>query len=330
MGERSDQRDRPAHPAQRRCLRGASLSTASGRAKAASSTLTAMSTRARSRTTASTGVGTFTGTDGYVLHRSNGSRGGGGGVNGEGGGAGSRGTGARSPNPDGSVYEGEFKDDLADGTGKITYPDGNTYEGEWEGRGDRGRGHGDLLPTDSSTEGGFRNAQMHGTGTDDLRRRLPLRGRMAGRPALGDGNRDLFRRQPSTKATSSPASARGQGTITMPDGFTYTGAWEDGEIDGEGVATYANGDCLRGDVQLREAPGRGNHPLCLGGGRQRKLGRRARSPRPTPYPKVKTPPPKRKTPHPGRKRRRSDPPPTGCAAARGQECQAPAFTTCPN
>jgi hypothetical protein len=32
----------------------------------------------------------------------------------------------------------------------------------------------------------------------------------------------------------------------MPDGFTYVGEWDAGEIDGMGVATYANGDVYEG------------------------------------------------------------------------------------
>ncbi len=32
----------------------------------------------------------------------------------------------------------------------------------------------------------------------------------------------------------------------MPDGFTYAGLWAGGEINGEGRATYANGDVYQG------------------------------------------------------------------------------------
>ena len=44
----------------------------------------------------------------------------------------------------------------------------------------------------------------------------------------------------------------GEGTINMPPaegeerGFSYTGQWKAGEIDGKGVATYANGDVYEG------------------------------------------------------------------------------------
>lgn len=32
---------------------------------------------------------------------------------------------------DGSVYNGEFKDDKANGIGELTHADGDVYEGEW-------------------------------------------------------------------------------------------------------------------------------------------------------------------------------------------------------
>ena len=34
--------------------------------------------------------------------------------------------------PDGSVFEGEFKDGKANGHGKMTFPDGGVFEGEYK------------------------------------------------------------------------------------------------------------------------------------------------------------------------------------------------------
>lgn len=39
---------------------------------------------------------------------------------------------AKMSNEDNSVYEGEWKDFMANGHGKMTYPDGSVYEGEWK------------------------------------------------------------------------------------------------------------------------------------------------------------------------------------------------------
>lgn len=32
---------------------------------------------------------------------------------------------------DGSIYEGEFKDDLYNGKGRLIHADGDVYEGDW-------------------------------------------------------------------------------------------------------------------------------------------------------------------------------------------------------
>jgi hypothetical protein len=41
---------------------------------------------------------------------------------------------------DGSLYEGEYKDDKRNGRGKYTWPDGQVYEGEWKDDKRNGRG----------------------------------------------------------------------------------------------------------------------------------------------------------------------------------------------
>ena len=43
----------------------------------------------------------------------------------------------------------------------------------------------------------------------------------------------------------------------MADGFVYEGGWDDGEIDGEGVATYANGDIYGGTFVNGKRQGNG-------------------------------------------------------------------------
>jgi hypothetical protein len=43
----------------------------------------------------------------------------------------------------------------------------------------------------------------------------------------------------------------------MPDGFRYDGQWKGGEIDGQGVATYANGDVYSGFFKRGKRQGEG-------------------------------------------------------------------------
>jgi hypothetical protein len=43
----------------------------------------------------------------------------------------------------------------------------------------------------------------------------------------------------------------------MADGFRYVGAWKAGEIDGRGIATYANGDVYEGMFRAGKRQGVG-------------------------------------------------------------------------
>ena len=45
--------------------------------------------------------------------------------------------------------------------------------------------------------------------------------------------------------------------LTTPDGFRYEGGWKAGEIDGEGTATYANGDVYTGSFVAGKRQGAG-------------------------------------------------------------------------
>jgi hypothetical protein len=50
----------------------------------------------------------------------------------------------------------------------------------------------------------------------------------------------------------------------LPDGFNYVGAWQDGEISGEGVATYANGDVYEGSFVSGRREGEGTMRFATG------------------------------------------------------------------
>lgn len=45
--------------------------------------------------------------------------------------------------------------------------------------------------------------------------------------------------------------------LTTDDGFRYEGGWKGGEIDGEGVASYRNGDVYTGSFVAGKRQGKG-------------------------------------------------------------------------
>ena len=50
----------------------------------------------------------------------------------------------------------------------------------------------------------------------------------------------------------------------MPDGFTYEGDWQEGEISGQGVATYTNGDVYEGTFLRGKRQGQGTMRYATG------------------------------------------------------------------
>jgi len=66
--------------------------------------------------------------------------------------------------PDGSKYEGGWKDGKPHGWGKYTFPDDSNYEGEY--RNGKRNGQGILIfPNGEKYEGEFRDGKRHGHGT---------------------------------------------------------------------------------------------------------------------------------------------------------------------
>ncbi len=69
--------------------------------------------------------------------------------------------------PDGSKYEGEFKDGKRHGQGIWIRPDGAKYKGEWVD--DKPCGQGILIFTDGKKyEGGWKEGKRHGQGVETL------------------------------------------------------------------------------------------------------------------------------------------------------------------
>jgi hypothetical protein len=57
----------------------------------------------------------------------------------------------------------------------------------------------------------------------------------------------------------------GTGTYTLPNGYSYTGAWVDGEIKGQGVARYPNGSVYEGLFDQGKPVGKGKITFPDGG-----------------------------------------------------------------
>ena len=67
--------------------------------------------------------------------------------------------------PDGSIYEGYWSNDQANGYGRLIHKDGDVYEGEWKD--DKTHGRGIYHHSDGAKyEGEWQNDMQHGEGTE--------------------------------------------------------------------------------------------------------------------------------------------------------------------
>jgi len=131
------------------------------------------------------------------------------------------------------VYEGELKNGMADGKGKLTAFDGSSYEGEFKN--DKYNGKGRLnYGNGSFYEGEFKDGQFNG------------KGKIVG--ANGIVYEGDFKE----------GKADGKGKYVKANGDVYVGEMKNDKIHGRGKLVYANGSVYEGDFveNLREGMGK--------------------------------------------------------------------------
>lgn len=146
--------------------------------------------------------------------------------------------------PDGSKYEGDFKDGRFSGKGKLIWPDGENYNGEWKDGNPDGKGiynftNGDVY------DGEFKNGEKSGSGEFTH--------------GPGDWEGDLYEGEWKNDQRS------GYGVITFSSGEfkgeKYDGQWKDGKRNGKGtyhfsdgtsfMGTWKDGDLVEKEVELK-------------------------------------------------------------------------------
>ena len=119
--------------------------------------------------------------------------------------------------PDGSSYEGDFVNVMPHGKGKMTYADGSSYEGDFDDNG-MPKGIGKLTRSDGTIyegEGDFAHAN----------------GKPEGRGKLTFSDGSIY------KGDFSNGKPHGEGKMIYPNGSTYEGGWWGGRRDGKGSYT---------------------------------------------------------------------------------------------
>tara|TARA_B100000683_G_scaffold267291_1_gene300729 strand:- start:12958 stop:14313 length:1356 start_codon:yes stop_codon:yes gene_type:complete len=146
--------------------------------------------------------------------------------------------------PDGSKYEGGFKDGRFSGAGKLVWPDGENYNGEWKEGNPDGKGiynftNGDVY------DGYYKNGVRSGTGKFTH--------------GSGDWEGDVYEGEWKNDQRN------GNGIITFGSGEfkgeKYDGQWKDGKRNGKGtyhfsdgssfIGTWKDGELVEKEVELK-------------------------------------------------------------------------------
>lgn len=134
----------------------------------------------------------------------------------------------------GQVYEGEWKNGLEHGQGKLTYASGDMYNGEWK----MGQKHGMGSFLTAKDKKVYVRKWVHDRST---------------RPVGVNG-----------KCAEGGDCLNGEGTFTWPDGATYAGTWVAGRMHGKGIYTHASGTKYDGDYVLGKKHGKGVYTFANG------------------------------------------------------------------
>jgi hypothetical protein len=148
--------------------------------------------------------------------------------------------------------EGKCVTVCTDGRGVMLYPDGSTYNGEWKDG--KRHGKGILIYADGRRyEGKFADDQLHGEGIITL-----PDGRLIesywdnGEQILARfANGDIF------TGTWEEGTFCGEATVTLPNGDRYSGGFKQSKYNGYGVMAYADGSKYTGEFKDGKFDGKG-------------------------------------------------------------------------
>lgn len=134
----------------------------------------------------------------------------------------------------GAVYSGEWRGNIRDGKGVMTWPDKSKYEGQWHA--DHAHGTGKFVYSNGDIyDGQWKNDMTHGKGVYK---------HSDGTIFTGGFDSDL---------------KHGKGEETWPDGAKYTGQFLLGKKQGKGVFDWNNGQKYEGQFFMNDIQGQGQY-----------------------------------------------------------------------
>ncbi len=146
--------------------------------------------------------------------------------------------------PDSAVYEGQYRNGLFHGAGKLTWGNGDVYTGEFKhgmmhGKGTYKSATGDVY------EGDYQNGLMHGQGVYSSDAAGKYTGSFRNDHFDGKGryvndNGDIY------EGDFKKSAPNGKGSITFHDAGDYIGEIKKWKMHGQGIYSVVNGDVYSG------------------------------------------------------------------------------------
>jgi len=156
---------------------------------------------------------------------------------------------------DGSVYQGNLKDDLRHGRGRFLFSDGAYYEGYWKD--DIPYGFGRFIKNNGDFyEGMCVNLKAHGKGSFFSPDGYVYNGEWENDKKHGVGQ-EVFPNGMDIKGTFENGYLHGNASIKFPDGSSYVGEIRNQKVSGKGEFTYANGEKYFGQLVNGKKDGNG-------------------------------------------------------------------------
>lgn len=159
------------------------------------------------------------------------------------------------PNED--VYEGPLVGGLREGFGKLRYADGSVYEGEFANNLPSGNDETLLFADGRRYQGTFIEGQMQGYGTLEWPNGDVYVGTFNANAITGTGTFFWQNGSVTYTGTIEDGERHGLGVMLWPDGRRYDGAFRQNERHGFGIYENADGSSYRGFFESNQRHGDG-------------------------------------------------------------------------
>jgi hypothetical protein len=143
----------------------------------------------------------------------------------------------------GDTYQGQYKNGLKHGFGKLVTPDGRLFEGYWN----QNMGTGKVRIIDENTyEGDWRNGNKDGQGRETNQNGDEYTGSFQNNFRHGQGT---YRKANGDNYVGNFNNGKydGLGKMVWKDGKSYEGGWSDGKIHGKGSYIWVDGQKYLGE-----------------------------------------------------------------------------------